>query len=226
MKTQTKKFVCPKCKTHVQQAGKPGEKIILECPKCGMRGYYVFPENKIKNKKVVSKKQIFGYTLTAVILFCLLFFIIIPGMQGNIRFGTVTSESMRPNINIGDVIVYTPVDAEDVKEGDIVTFWYNSSQFPTTHRVVEIRYSESGGILGFVTRGDAFEEGDVDKRLLSPSELSGRVVFVIPYLGYIGNFARSFLGFILLIVLPGVLIIGFEIHRIYNVTKKGRVKKT
>lgn len=49
----------------------------------------------------------------------------------------------------------------------------------------------------------------------------GKLILTIPYIGYIGNFVRTPIGFILLIVIPATLLIIIEIR---NITKE--VKKT
>ena len=54
----------------------------------------------------------------------------------------------------------------------------------------------------------------------------GKVKFSVPYLGYPINYAQSKQGFILLIIIPAVVIIFWEIQKIINeVAKKFKSKK-
>jgi ABC-2 type transport system ATP-binding protein len=41
---------CPKCKTHIEIQGNPGETVIITCPKCDTKGKYTYPveESKIE----------------------------------------------------------------------------------------------------------------------------------------------------------------------------------
>jgi len=50
-------------------------------------------------------------------------------------------------------------------------------------------------------------------------------VLIIPYLGYLPHFAQSSLGFITLIIIPGVLIIIGEIWNIVRIKKKESEEK-
>ena len=74
-----------------------------------------------------------------------------------------------------------------------------------THRVVGIQE----GPLYFHTKGDANE--DADPYLVPAQNVVGEVRFYVPLLGYVTDFIRSPLGFILLLGVPGLIIIGMEI---------------
>ena len=44
----TKTVGCPKCKTHIEIQGNPGETKIITCPKCNMKGKFIFPGEMTK----------------------------------------------------------------------------------------------------------------------------------------------------------------------------------
>jgi len=67
---------------------------------------------------------------------------------------TVLSGSMEPAIPVGGVVVTCPVSPEDVQPGDIITF--RSGGHHVTHRVTAV---VEGPTAGFITRGDANEDG-------------------------------------------------------------------
>ena len=130
---------------------------------------------------------------------------------------TVLSGSMSPAMDPGDVIVISKVDSNEVKKGDIITF--KEGENFVTHRVIEIKKESD---TKFITKGDANE--DPDQRLVSSEEIKGKVVFTIPKMGYLGNFVRTPLGFILLILIPGLLIIFSEVNNILKISNKKKNK--
>ncbi len=54
LKTLEKKAKCPRCGEITTLQGHPGEKIILTCPKCNTKGYFIMP--KIEKKKILLKR--------------------------------------------------------------------------------------------------------------------------------------------------------------------------
>ncbi|UCF49467.1 MAG: ABC transporter ATP-binding protein, partial [Thermoplasmatales archaeon] len=44
----TKTVGCPKCKTHIEIQGNPGETKIITCPKCNTKGKFTFPGEMTK----------------------------------------------------------------------------------------------------------------------------------------------------------------------------------
>jgi len=53
----------------------------------------------------------------------------------------------------------------------------------------------------------------------------GKVIFTIPYIGYIGYFVRTPIGFILLIIIPATLLIIHEIIKIIKYQKQAHEEK-
>ena len=125
---------------------------------------------------------------------------------------------MSPTIKPGDIVVSIHVNPEEIREGDIITFKdQNNQKNCITHRVVNILRDDEGNIY-FRTKGDANEDPDIN--LVPSSLVIGRVTLVIPYLGYLPTFAKSKLGFITMIFVPGILIIINEILRMMKVSKE------
>ena len=131
----------------------------------------------------------------------------------------VRSESMRPSINMGDVVFSGPLDGPlsgELEVGSIVTYQRGSELI--THRVLSI---EGGSI---VTKGDAVE--DTDPSPISISNIAGTYLFRIPYLGYISTYARTKQGWFLVVVLPASILIGFLIREIQKELKKQKNQKS
>ena len=119
----------------------------------------------------------------------------------------VQSGSMEPNIFIGDVVITNKQNIYHVN--DAITFNSPEANRIVTHRIVEIK-EESGN--QYITKGDAnWEE---DEAQIATSNIIGKVIFVIPKLGFLINFSQSTLGLIILILIPAAGLIFDEIIKI------------
>jgi signal peptidase len=128
---------------------------------------------------------------------------------------TVLSGSMEPALKAGDVIVVNETVPEKIKVEDIITYQV-AEEVVVTHRVKEIVSSAEG--IRFKTKGDAnkIEDG----LLIEEEQLLGRVVFRIPYGGYLADFVRSRLGYAFFIVIPVVILFCEEAKKIFGLVRK------
>ena len=133
---------------------------------------------------------------------------------------TIVSPSMVPAINVLDVVVTMRVNnPEDLKKGDIITFNstdYRYSGVLVTHRIVNIEKTSSGEYL-FTTKGD--NNNTQDSSRISFDEIYGRVLFRIPKIGYIQYYLSSILGWVAIIIVPAVMIIGYDIYKLIKTLK-------
>lgn len=133
---------------------------------------------------------------------------------------TIVSPSMVPNINVLDVIITTRVsDPAKIKVGDVITFNstdYRSSGVTVTHRVKKVEKTSDGKYL-FTTKGDANNTEDATRQPFS--SIYGKVLIRLPKLGYIQYILSTVLGWLLLIIVPTVLIIGADIIKIIKTIK-------
>jgi signal peptidase I len=90
------------------------------------------------------------------------------------------------------------------------------SGYLVTHRIVGRINGECG--TAFQTKGDANE--GVDQYLVSSDLVVGRMVFAIPYIGYVASISHSFLGFLFLVLAPGSIVICAEVASIKKKEKK------
>lgn len=134
----------------------------------------------------------------------------------------VLSGSMSPAFDTGSVIFVEPMEPEDIREGDIITYrGLGDSSLLTTHRVMGIE--GSGQDLEFITKGDA---NDVNDPYPIPGEnLVGKVTLSIPYLGFLMGFGQSKKGLLVLVVIPGVLLIINESFKLYKSISKMKEEK-
>ena len=168
-------------------------------------------------------KTIYYICLVLLGIATVLLLISILPVPGNFKVKIVLSGSMEPTIKTGSIVVVKPAD--DYKIGDIVTFQKRIDKEPTTHRIEEIRVV--GGSPIYTTKGDA--NNAEDRGEIQKEEIIGKVLFSIPYLGYIINFVQKPIGFSLIIVLPAIVIVYDEAKKIWKeITKlknKGKDKE-
>jgi signal peptidase len=165
-------------------------------------------------------KIIYYVFLAGVISIALLLVVSIFPITGNFKVLVVQSGSMEPVIHTGSVVIVKP--ASDYKIGDIITFGPNTkTKAPTTHRIADIKVQN--GIPIYITKGDANNAPDTKE--IRQSEIIGKVLFSVPYVGYAVAAAKQPLGFTAIIILPAAIIIYDEIRKIWEEAKKMRKKK-
>ena len=126
---------------------------------------------------------------------------------------------MEPTIKAGSVFLVKP--AVNYRIGDIVTFRPDRKiQTPTTHRIYDIRLQTGQPI--YLTKGDA--NNTPDTKEIAQQDILGQVLFSIPWAGYLIDFAKKPIGFMLVIVIPAAVIIYDEIRKIYAEVKKKQEK--
>ncbi|MBI5044399.1 MAG: signal peptidase I [Candidatus Levybacteria bacterium] len=135
---------------------------------------------------------------------------IIPTIQSFV----VLTGSMKPTLPIG-AVVYTQKGSA-IQKGDVITFSNNKGQI-ITHRVVDIKKATSG--LSYQTKGDA--NNTTDQSLVPSTSIKGKVLFSLPYLGYLINALRSPVGFLMFVILPILIFIALELWNI-----KGEIEKS
>lgn len=149
--------------------------------------------------------------------------------KGEVRsplFGAyvIISESMVPSINVYDAVLTVRVNEKQIDKYDIITFISKDIQTagtPITHRVIDIVHdpNDETKILGYRTKGD--HNNTPDFALIAPNEVIGKVYLRIPLIGYLQTFMTKPIGWLLIVVIPCLLIIGNDVIKII----KGNSKK-
>ncbi|MGB5925870.1 MAG: signal peptidase I [Dehalococcoidia bacterium] len=151
-----------------------------------------------------------GNVLLALVILAMVFFFLAPHFLG-MNFFTIYGGSMMPTIPVGSVVAVKSVEASAIKVGDIITFRTGTgADKVVTHRVVEV--SNDNGALSFRTAGDS--NANPDGNAVLAENVVGKVWFHVPFLGYLSSFVTARLGFVLLIVVPGIFIISLEVGTI------------
>ncbi len=138
---------------------------------------------------------------------------------GHIEVKIVKSGSMEPTINTGGIVAIR--ESETYGLGDVITFTSQGADIPTTHRIIAME--DIDGVTMITTKGDANE--DADSALITQDAIIGKVLFDMPYAGFVLDFARQPMGFMLLIALPALLIVVDEIEKIWKEMQRLRVKR-
>lgn len=111
--------------------------------------------------------------------------IVVPAVTGSTPM-TVLTRSMEPTYPPGTLVIVKPVDADEIRIGDAVTYQIASGRPEVvTHRVVSI-ISSSDGERRFLTQGD--NNAVPDAVAVRPVQIRGVVWYAIPWIGYVNSF--------------------------------------
>ena len=123
----------------------------------------------------------------------------------------VLTDSMQPEIDGGDLIICHTIEAEEIKTGDVIAFFDPAGNGTSivTHRVIEI--VEENGELSFRTKGD--NNNAEDKLLVSENDLVAIYKTRIAGAGNVAMFMQSPTGLIVCVVLPIVMLVGYDLIR-------------
>jgi len=134
----------------------------------------------------------------------------VPSVGGMLPL-VVLTDSMYPEIHSGDLIICRTEEPENIKVGDVIAFFdpAGNGTSVVTHRVMEVQ--ESDGTISWVTKGDA---NNVEDAIPVPeTKLVGVYQSRIAGLGHVVMFMQTTMGLIVCVVLPILLLVGWDILR-------------
>lgn len=156
-------------------------------------------------------KIIYYIVFASIVAIVILLIVSILPITGNVKFMIVQSGSMEPMIKKGSIVMVKP--ATDYNIGDVITFnQYNPKNPPITHRIVEIKQVDNQ--ISYITKGDA-NKGE-DGEGVSKKDIVGKVLFNVPYIGYVVGALKKPQVFLLAIIIPALFIIINEAVKIKN----------
>ncbi len=123
----------------------------------------------------VKKRVFVEVPALALIVFVLAYFV-----SGLFRYYAiaVATGSMRPNIEVGDVVIVDQkVDYKDLKVGEVIAYKYNNVVI--VHRLTDI--AVIGDDYYFYTKGDA--NNAMDNYIIYPNTIIGRAGLRLPFIG-------------------------------------------
>ena len=127
---------------------------------------------------------------------------------GGYRSFLIQSGSMEPSIMTGDIIVTKSQNSYILND---VTAFHSENRI-VTHRIIAKEEKPEG--VQFSTKGDANRSQDFDT--ITPSQIIGKVVLVIPKLGYLVAFSKTLPGFLILVLIPTLLFLLDELFKMKN----------
>ncbi len=126
---------------------------------------------------------------------------------------TVISQSMKPDIDVYDVLLIKKVDVDKLKVGDIITFFPSTNIFANstlTHRINKIEYVNDE--IQITTKGDA--NNTIDAYFVYEKDVLGKVILVIPSLGKVQSLLASDGAWLFAILIPALAIISYDIVKL------------
>lgn len=137
-----------------------------------------------------------------------------PNIRPRINLYTIVSGSMEPAIKVYDVILdFAVTNPDSIKVGDVITFKSTSNisrDLIVTHRVIDKKIVN--GKVEYVTKGDYNPVADNDTAKFE--NVIGKVVFRLPQLGRIQFFLATKMGWILVVMLPAIGVIIYDIIKL------------
>ena len=193
---------------------------------------YTNEEIKRRKNKEIKRKRIVSICVYIILIPILIYNINLiikaiinpnetPSFLG-IKTYVIISGSMEPNINIGDIVIAKSIKnkEESIKVGDIIS--YRKGQNVITHRITNIEKDENG-ILRIATKGDNNNTEDSERILIN--NIEGKVITIIPKIGYITLILKDKVLIILIFIIAYVYISKTEkVKKRKEARKQKRIK--
>ena len=155
-----------------------------------------------------------------------------------VKFYIVRTDSMSPSennkdvkvhFNAGDIVVIKNVeDPRTLQEGDVIAFVSTNSDSygeTVTHMIREVKKTDTGKVLGYVTYGT--NTGTNDEALVEPEYVLGAYAGKLPGVGNFFAFVKSTPGYIVCILVPFLLLIfynGVNVIRLFRKYKREQME--
>ena len=128
--------------------------------------------------------------LTYILFFALILFILLHLL--GFKSVAVLTDSMEPMISPFSLVIVSP--ESDIKIGDVILYEVELSKkkYKVLHRVIDIK--EKKGQIVYITKGD--NRRYVDAWYVSRENIIGKLLFSLPYLGYVSYYGAHLLSLI------------------------------
>jgi signal peptidase I len=141
--------------------------------------------------------------------------VVVSSTLGN-RALIVRSGSMGQTAPVGSLVLVHPVSSDALRVGTIVVLQPKPTAGkvvpPTLHRAIAVKHTPQGVLVR--TKGDANLVADPNPSVLGPTVLTP--AHVIPWLGYLVGATRTWIGWLLLLVVPGAILFAFVLRSIWR----------
>lgn len=167
-------------------------------------------------------KKIIRNSLFVTLVFIGVITYLFSNQTKGFRAFIVISSSMEPQLPTGSLLLTQYTKPSNLQKGDIITFLPPITKRElVTHRITKVTKSTS--LSTFKTKGDNNKQED--KWILAGGAIIGKVVLVVPGIGYLFSFIQSKLGILLFVLLPAILLILNEIQNILSLFKNHKKEK-
>lgn len=160
-------------------------------------------------KKFFSRVRLILGSILVVVLFITLIVTLVSRISGKTpeMFGIsllrISSNSMEPELMVGDIILIKDTDIMQIKEGDIISYRGEKGSYAgkvITHKVIdEPRFSEADEVYYLTTAG--IREGAHADPEIEQTQVLGKLVCVVPLLGWLYNFFTTWYGFLIFVLI-------------------------
>ncbi len=176
--------------------------------------YYVLIKNKnttnVENLYISSLRRTLS-TILNITAFTLTITLVLITISGY-RLLIVTSGSMAPQINMGDIIVID-TNVNNITKEDVITFMVKDKI--VTHRVIETFIKENRSY--YLTKGDANKE--VDPWVVRYDNILGKTIYSIPYIGmpiiFLAILSKDYVTFV--VTLTSIILFIFSLYIVKEV---------
>ena len=193
-------------------------------------------------KKILNiALKVVTWLLVAFTVFMMIFTVVtVTTVDGNdrsifgVKFYIVQTDSMSlsennkdmdVHFNAGDIVIIKNVeDPRALQAGDVIAFMSTNSVSygeTVTHMIREVKKTEDGKVLGYVTYGT--NTGTDDEALVEPEYVLGIYSGKLPGVGRFFAFVKSTPGYIVCILVPFLLLIlynGVNVIRLFRKYKR------
>jgi signal peptidase len=121
----------------------------------------------------------------------------------------INGGSMEPTLKLGSAAVTKPTSPFALEIGDVISR-HDDGKHATLHRIVDIITVD--GERQFITQGDQNRTPDAEPVVLTG--FGDKVVYSVPYAGYLLNMARSWWGRFLLLGVPAAFVVATSGRRL------------
>ena len=122
-------------------------------------------------------------------------------------------ESMKPYINIDDLVIVKKISAEDIKINDVIG--YDTNNQVVFHRVIDIK--NNNGTYYFYTKADGYMHNDLEPKTIE--QINGKITKKIPI---IGKILKNFENKITLLIICIILVIRLYQYNVMNQREQRR----
>ncbi|MEM2921796.1 MAG: signal peptidase I [Candidatus Bathyarchaeia archaeon] len=169
----------------------------------------------MKIPSALKRNEIVRIAVSLVVIFISVqagWLILKAAMRTEVPVAYVPSRSMEPTLNVGDLVIIQGVNPPEINVGTIIVFYvpehYGEDAYRIVHRVVKVVQLENG--LGFETKGDNNPVSDYFRwKYIPEAYVIGKVIYRIPYVGYLALKIREPIG-ITVIAFLIILLVALE----------------